>query len=62
MAAVNFDFSGVPPGECTLVLKSNHSGAITQRDVMGKVFMRRVQVKAAETLDASEDFGMNERP
>ena len=55
----NFDLSGIPIGEYTLVLKSNHSKAISERDISGKVRVRIVQVKPGEILDASLDFGVN---
>jgi hypothetical protein len=56
----NFELSDVPAGAYTLVLQSNHSKGATLRDMRGKVELRKVQIRAGETFDASRDFGMTE--
>jgi hypothetical protein len=54
----NYSLQDVPPGEYTLLLKSNHSRGATQRDYSGKIRTEILRVEAGKTLDISEDFGV----
>jgi hypothetical protein len=58
----NFSLQDVPAGEYTLLLKSNHAKALTQRDVSGKIVTMSVTVNSGETVDMSHDFGMSTTP
>lgn len=59
-----FELSDIPPGEYTLVLESAHTSGgvgpdpVTQRDALGRVETRILEVVSGQTLDASHDFGM----
>lgn len=59
----NFEFSSVPPGTYTVVMKSGHvkgpEGAVsvTKRDLMGRFAWFVKTVTAGQTVDASHDFG-----
>jgi hypothetical protein len=56
----NYSLQDVPPGEYTLLLKSNHAKSTTQRDIAGKILTVPLTVKSGETVDMSEDFGMSQ--
>jgi hypothetical protein len=53
----NFSLEDLPPGEYTVLLKSNHAKGATSRDFGGKIRTEFVTVESGKTLDMSEDFG-----
>lgn len=54
-----YELLDVPAGKYILVMKSNHSKGSSPRDMEGKIKLTTVELKTAETLDASTDFGMS---
>jgi len=58
-ATGKYELTDVPPGAYVLVMQSSHSNGLTQRDVLGRVKVVRIEIHAGETLDKSLDFGMS---
>ncbi len=64
----NFEFSTVPSGTYTLVMKSRHvtgsrgAESLTKRDILGRIVWLVKTVTAGQTVDASSDFGISAGP
>ena len=52
----NFQFDGVPEGEYTVIVRSNHT---QDKPFNQKIAVKHLTLKAGDSLDASQDFGVS---